>query len=61
MHLLTLEGYINDDFFLHIYISNIIRSAEMMPEGPRKDTHVRMVGRYMMLQEKNILLYTHLE
>ncbi|KAI7882508.1 hypothetical protein K492DRAFT_58982 [Lichtheimia hyalospora FSU 10163] len=56
MHLLTLGGYVDDDFFIHVYISNIIRSAEMMPEGPRKDTHVRMVARFIQsLLDKTII------
>lgn len=59
MHLLTLGGYVDDDFFLHIYISNIIRSAEMMPEGPRKDTHVRMVN-VIKRRRKDALSYIYM-
>ena len=45
-HLLTSSSSIihKDDDFLHIYISNSIRTCELYEEGPRKDKYVRLVS-----------------
>ncbi|KAI7851306.1 hypothetical protein BDC45DRAFT_224832 [Circinella umbellata] len=57
-HLLTSSSSIihKDDDFLHIYISNSIRTCELYEEGPRKDKYVRLVAKFIQsLLEKRII------
>ncbi|KAI9249199.1 hypothetical protein BDA99DRAFT_524283 [Phascolomyces articulosus] len=52
----SIGGMGNVGDFLHMYISNSIRTCELYEEGPRKDKHVRLVAKFIQsLLEKGII------
>ncbi|ORZ01078.1 hypothetical protein BCR43DRAFT_486341 [Syncephalastrum racemosum] len=56
-HLLTCaEPCILSSEFMHVYISNSIRSCEMLEDGPWKDKQVRTVAKFLQsLLEKKVI------